>query len=220
MPCRTIRSLRPSAIGSLSAIFASTALLGGSPQRIRLCSAMSASVTCVVVLDAGLAAELLPPVLDGVLHLGRPPTCRPSRSAALPVGRTMRKRVHEGVVDRALQAGRFAQRAVIGRGHDRPAVSLTLRKWAVHERSDCDRRAVAASASSMCDLQPASASCRAGTGRAAMSSVRARDVPRRRSITSGRRIAARRRRGRVPSARPGRRCVTQIAAGCSGACRW
>ena len=66
-------------------------LLSGSPHRIRLLSAMSASVMSGVVLHAGFAAELLPPVLDGVLHFRCRPMRRSARCRCVPVGRTIRK---------------------------------------------------------------------------------------------------------------------------------
>ena len=66
----------------------------------------------VVVLDAGLAAELAPPVVDGVLHLGAGPF--PTLSFERLAGRPdHQEAVHEGVVDRALQAVPLAKRAVV-----------------------------------------------------------------------------------------------------------
>ena len=96
---------------------------------------MSAVGDVLVVLDAGLAAELAPPVVDGVLHLGGRPV-----ADLLVQGRAGRpdhqEAVHEGIVDRPLQAVPLAKRAVVV-GCDRLAhLPSTLRKWAIHERSE------------------------------------------------------------------------------------
>ena len=115
-------------------------IAAGSPHRTRLWAAMSASLISLSSLTRALPRNS-PPVVDGVRHLGGGPSSdlvvewipgRPDHQEA----------IHEGVVDRALQAVPLAQGAVIIR-RDRGPTAVDLaemgRPRAVGERPGASR---------------------------------------------------------------------------------
>ena len=88
----------------------------------------------LVILDACLAAELAPPVVDGVFHFGGRPLA--DLFVQLRAGRPdHQEAVHEGVVDRPLQAMRLRS-LPSSAGAASFHLPSTLRKWAIQERSE------------------------------------------------------------------------------------
>ena len=106
-------------MGSFEEIFARFGLLAGSPQKMRLEDLISVVGEFGITDGADFAAELLPPMFHRVSHFLADPVVE-FVTAGGACWEDENEAVHEGVIDRALEAGFLSQRSRFARIDDRP----------------------------------------------------------------------------------------------------